>query len=43
MHHDFRAVLAQVLRATQGATAKELTTLFPGFAWDAALDGMLRA
>lgn len=43
VHHDFRAVLAQVLRATQGATAKELTTLFPGFAWDAALDGMLRA
>lgn len=41
VHHDFRAVLAQVLRATQGATATQLDALFPGFAWDAALDEVM--
>ena len=43
VHHDFRAVIAQVLRAAQGLSAREIDALFPGFAWDAALDGVLRA
>jgi uncharacterized protein (DUF1501 family) len=43
VHHDFRAVLAQVLRATQGVAAKELDVLLPGFAWDAELDEVMRA
>lgn len=42
VHHDFRAVLAQVLRATQGVGAKDLDGLFPGFVWDAELDGVMR-
>lgn len=41
VHHDFRAVFAQVLRATQGSTAAQLDALFPGFAWDARLDGVM--
>ena len=43
VHHDFRAVFAQVLRATQGASNAEIERLFPGFAWDAALDNLIRA
>ena len=43
VHHDFRGVLAQVLKATQGLDLAELETLFPGLAWDRALDGMMRA
>jgi uncharacterized protein (DUF1501 family) len=43
VHHDFRGVLAQVLRGTQGLNAKEIDSLFPGFAWDNALDGLMRA
>jgi len=42
VHHDFRAVLAQVLKSTQGLGATELDKLFPGFAWDRALDGVMR-
>jgi uncharacterized protein (DUF1501 family) len=30
VHHDFRAVFAQVLRATQGVTVAQLDALFPG-------------
>ena len=41
VHHDFRAVFAQVLRATQGSTAAQLDALFPGFVWDAKLDGVM--
>ncbi len=41
VHHDFRAVFAQVLRANQGLGAKELDRLFPGFAWDRSLDGLM--
>jgi hypothetical protein len=36
-------VLAQVLRSTQGLQASQLERLFPGFAWDASLDGLMRA
>jgi uncharacterized protein (DUF1501 family) len=43
VHHDFRAVLAQVLRKSQGVGNAELDRLFPGFAWDAQLDGLMRA
>ncbi len=41
VHHDFRAVFAQVLRANQGLGAKELDRLFPGFSWDRSLDGLM--
>jgi uncharacterized protein (DUF1501 family) len=43
VHHDFRAVLAQVLRAAQGLRADQIDRLFPGFTWDRTLDGLLRA
>jgi len=43
VHHDFRAVLAQVLRHTQGLTLTQLADLFPGYAWDSTLDDLLRA
>ena len=42
VRHDFRAVFAQVLRANQGLRAAELDKLFPGFAWDKSLDGLMR-
>jgi uncharacterized protein (DUF1501 family) len=41
VHHDFRAVFAQILRRTQGASNSDLDQLFPGFAWDSALDTLL--
>jgi uncharacterized protein (DUF1501 family) len=41
VHHDFRAVLAQVLRSTQGLNAQQIGTVFPGFQWDAQLDGLM--
>ncbi|HEY8905820.1 MAG TPA: DUF1501 domain-containing protein, partial [Rhodoferax sp.] len=43
VHHDFRAVLAQVLRRSQGLQASELDRLFPGLTWDNALNGLMRA
>ena len=43
VHHDFRGVLAQVLRSTQGLTAAQVDTLFPGYAWDSGLNGLMRA
>ena len=43
VHHDFRAVFAQVLRASQGLSATETDRLFPGFSWDARLDGLMHA
>ncbi len=42
VHHDFRGVLAQVLRSSQGLNAAQTERLFPGFAWDASLDGLMR-
>ncbi len=41
VHHDFRAVFAQVLRTNQGLRAAELDKLFPGFTWDKSLDGLM--
>ncbi len=43
VHHDFRAVFAQVLRANQGLRAAELDKLFPGFTWDKSLDGLMQS
>jgi uncharacterized protein (DUF1501 family) len=43
VHHDFRAVLAQVLRSTEGLSSQQLDLVFPGFQWDARLDGLMRA
>jgi uncharacterized protein (DUF1501 family) len=43
VHHDFRAVFAQVLRSNQGLRAAELDKLFPGFAWDASLNGLMQS
>lgn len=42
VHNDFRSVLAQVLRGTQGLSNATIDGLFPGFAWDKSLDGLLR-
>jgi uncharacterized protein (DUF1501 family) len=43
VHHDFRGVFAQVLRSTQGLSNADIARLFPGFAWDSALDGLMQA
>lgn len=42
VHHDFRAVLAQVLRPAFGLSDTELADLLPGASWDVRLDGLLR-
>ncbi len=42
VRNDYRAVLAQVLRATQGLAPDSIDALFPGFAWDRSLDGMFK-
>ncbi len=41
-HHDYRAVLAQVLRRTMALPDTALATLLPGANWDARLDGLMR-
>jgi uncharacterized protein (DUF1501 family) len=41
VHHDFRAVFAQVLRSTFGHSAAQLDALFPGFVWDRELDALM--
>nr|WP_294887073.1 DUF1501 domain-containing protein [uncultured Limnobacter sp.] len=43
VHHDFRAVLAQVLRATHALQGAQLARLFPGYAWDKSLDGLMKS
>jgi len=40
--HDFRAVIAQALARNFGLPESRLADLFPGAAWDARLDGLLR-
>jgi uncharacterized protein (DUF1501 family) len=42
VHNDFRGVFAQVLRHVHGLTDAELNTLFPGYAWDNSLQGLIR-
>ena len=40
-HHDYRAVLAQVLRRTFALGDMQLATALPGASWDRRLDGLL--
>lgn len=42
-HHDYRAVLAQVLRASFAMPDSALAGVLPGAAWDTRLDGLLRS
>ena len=41
-HHDYRAVLAQVLRATFALPDSALAAVLPGARWDTRLDGLIR-
>lgn len=41
-HHDYRAVLAQVLKATFAMPDSAMAHVLPGSNWDAQLDGLLR-
>ncbi len=41
-HHDYRAVLSQVLRATFAMPDSALATVLPGARWDTRLDGLMR-
>ena len=41
-HHDYRAVLAQVLRATFGLSDSAMASVLPDARWDTRLDGLLR-
>lgn len=41
-HHDYRAVLAQVLRGSFALPDSALATVLPGANWDSRLDGLLR-
>jgi uncharacterized protein (DUF1501 family) len=40
-HHDYRAVLAQVLRRTFALGDAPLTAALPGASWDSRLDGLM--
>ena len=42
VHHDFRAVFAQVLRANFSLADRQLQDLFPGASIDARLGGLVR-
>jgi uncharacterized protein (DUF1501 family) len=41
-HHDYRSVLAQVLRSTFAMADSALASVLPGAKWDARLDGLVR-
>jgi len=41
-HHDYRAVLAQVLRASLSLGDSRLADLLPGARWDSRLDGLMK-
>ncbi len=41
-HHDYRAVLAQALRASFSLPDSQLQALLPGSSWDTRLDGLFR-
>ena len=41
-HHDYRAVLAQVLRTTFAMTDSALASVLPNTKWDTRLDGIVR-
>ncbi|WP_341923350.1 DUF1501 domain-containing protein [Polaromonas sp. YR568] len=40
-HHDYRAVLAQLLRSTFALSDAQLSAALPGVNWDRRLDGLL--
>jgi uncharacterized protein (DUF1501 family) len=40
-HHDYRAVLAQVLRSTFAMGDTQLASVLPGAGWDRRLDGLM--
>jgi uncharacterized protein (DUF1501 family) len=40
-HHDYRAVMAQVLRSTFALGDAQLSAALPGVSWDRRLDGLL--
>jgi len=42
VHHDFRGVFAQALVATLGMSKEALADVFPGYRWDAQLDGIFK-
>ena len=42
VHHDFRALFAQLLVRVLGVTRPQADVLFPGYVWDASLDGILK-
>lgn len=41
-HHDYRAVLAQVLRSSFAMPDSALANVLPGARWDTQLDGLMR-
>ena len=41
-HHDYRAVLAQVIRSTLAMSDSALANVLPNTKWDTRLDGMMR-
>ena len=41
-HHDYRAVLAQILKRSFSMSDAGLSTLLPGANWDVRLDGLMR-
>jgi len=41
-HHDYRAVLAQVLRSTFAMPDSDMASVLPGSKWDTRLDNLLR-
>ena len=41
-HHDYRAVLAQVMRNTLAMTDSALASVLPNAKWDTRLDGLMR-
>jgi uncharacterized protein (DUF1501 family) len=41
-HHDYRAVLAQVLHRSFGLSDSALANVLPGGKWDTRLDGLMR-
>ena len=41
-HHDYRSIMAQVLRSTFSLSDSALASVLPGAKWDAGLDAMMR-
>ncbi len=42
-HHDYRAVLAQILRSTFAMSDSAMANVLPGSKWDTRLDGLMRS